>query len=284
MRAEELLKETKKVLVAANERFGHTGDEDDQALELLTYVLGHEPDDDDVIAPNARRRLDRLVQRRCTGEPMAYILRRCSFGDLELEIAEGAFVPRATSEWMATQALRRVRPRKHPVAVELACGIGPIALSVAKGAPHAEVHGCDISETPIRLARRNARKLGLDNARFHVGDLFGGLPKRLRGNVDVVSIHPPYVGRGEIRDLPVEIRRYEPKESLTDRSVDGLGLASRVVAEAPDWLTADGWLLIEIAPFASNQIRALLRERGYSDIRSTHGDLRYTRVITGRRP
>ena len=74
----------------------------------------------------------------------------------------------------------------------------------------------------VRRARKNAKALGL-RARFEVGDLFDALPKRLRGSVDVVTLHL-YVPAGEIDDLPDEIRDWEPPHTLTDHSTDGLGL------------------------------------------------------------
>ena len=104
--------------------------------------------------------------------------------------------------------------------------------------------GTDVAGDAVKLARRNAKELGL-RARFEVGDLFGGLPKRLRGSADVITLHPPYVPAGEIDDLPDEIRDWEPPHTLTDHSTDGLGLIGRTVAESPTMaagqrLAADG--------------------------------------------
>ena len=72
------------------------------------------------------------------------------------------FVPRDSSEFLAEQAVRRLRKRKAPVAVDLATGGGTIALAVANEAPKAAVYGTDVSEDAIKLARRNAKRLGLD--------------------------------------------------------------------------------------------------------------------------
>ena len=118
------------------------------------------------------------------------------------------------------------------MAVDLATGGGTIALAVANEAPKAAVYGTDVSKDAIKLARRNAKRLGLA-VEFRVGDLFGALPKKLRGSVDVITLHPPYVASGEIEDLPDEIREWEPVHTLTDRSDDGLGLIRRTVDEAP---------------------------------------------------
>lgn len=284
MRADELLEEGVRRLRTASHRFGWQGDEDDQASTMLEHTLGHEPDDDEDVSPAKARRFRALVERRMTGEPLAYIVGWCEFRDFRLKVRPGGFIPRATTEFLAEQGIRRLRRRSEPVAVDLATGIGPVALSMAKAVRHAEVHGCDLSARAVAQGRANAKALGLRNISFHTGDLLAPLPKRLRGAVDVITIHPPYVGLGEIRDLPVEIRRFEPKESLTDRSPDGFGLVGRTVTEAQDWLKPGGWLCIEIMPAMARAVRTMLVREGYEDVRSTKGPMRWTRVLVGRMP
>ena len=282
MRADELIREGRRILVDHRDRYGHAGDESDQARELLEHVVGYEFDDDDDVGSADRRRFLRLIDRRTTGEPIALIVGWVEYADLKLRVGPGAFLPRATSEFLAVQASRRLRGRRRPIAVDMATGIGPVALAVAKKMSRAEVHGADINPVAIRWARQNARELKLRNASFHTGDLFGPLPKRLHGQVDVVTMHPPYVPNGEVGDLPEEIKRFEPRTSLTDRSDDGLGLVRRVVDESWDWLCDGGWLMFEVAPSSANPIRTLLRDSGYRDVRSTTGELRHTRVVLGR--
>ena len=138
--------------------------------------------------------------------------------------------------------------------------------------------------TPIKLARKNANRLGLP-VEFRVGDLFGALPKKLRGSVDVITLHPPYVANGEIEDLPDEIREWEPVHTLTDRSDDGLGLIRRTVDESPRWLRRRGWLLMEVDPDRARDVMPIYRRGGFRDVESTKGgSLKVTRVIVGRRP
>ena len=173
-----------------------------------------------------------LVERRATGEPIPFIKGYAEFRGIELLTEPGVFVPRDSSEFLAEQAVRRLRGRKKPVHVDLATGGGTIALAVADEVPKATVWGTD-----CRAGRRQARsqeRRNLDlRATFVKGDLFGALPKKLRGQVDVITLHPPYVPVDEIEDLPDEIRDWEPPHTLTDSSVDGMGLIHRAVEESP---------------------------------------------------
>ncbi len=284
VKTKKLLKDAKRTLVAANEGFGWQGDEDDQAWDILAHVLGRQPDDDEDVSATAIKKFDKLLKRRCTGEPLAYILGWVDFLDFKMSVRSGAFVPRLTSEFLATQAIRRIRSRKSPVHVDLATGIGPVAIGSARAVKKAEVHGVDIMGDAVKEARANAKKLGVRNVSFHKGNMFKPLPKRLKGNVDVITIHPPYVPKHEVADLPVEIRKYEDERTLTDGSDDGLELTRRVIREGAEWLGRNGWVLIEVVPSEWNRIRPLFKEAGYVDVRSTHGELKLTRVICGRLP
>jgi release factor glutamine methyltransferase len=262
------------------------GREREESRVLLALALGVEAEDldrDDVVDGRRARRYDTLVRRRAGGEPMAHILGYMEFRELRLRVRPGAFVPRQSSEFLAEQALRRLRGRRRPIAVDLATGIGPVALAVAAALPRAEVHGSDLQDRAVREARANARTLELRNVRFHSGDLFAALPRRLRGGVDVITLHPPYVPKHEVRDLPLEVRGFEPEETLTDYSEHGLGLAERAAVEGRDWLRPGGWLLLEVSPDFARGLRSVLVRTGYREVRSTKGWPQVTRVLVGRR-
>ena len=102
------------------------------------------------------------------------------------------------------------------------------------------------------------------------------------GGVDVITFHPPYVGNREVRTLPLEVVGFEPLDSLTDHSPEGMGLIDRAAEEAWDRLVPGGWLLIEVSPDRSRRVATLLRRAGYHDVRSTKGGIAVTRVLTAR--
>ncbi len=286
MRARKLIK-TAIAELKASEAMDHwqKGRERIEAEDLLAFVMGgYEPDPDDQIGDAERDEFLGLIARRITGEPIPYIKGFTRFRGLDLVSKPGVFVPRDSSEYLAEQAVKRLRGRRSPVLVDLATGAGTIALSVANEVPIAKVYGTDLSEDAVKLARRNARLLGL-RVRFAAGDVFGGLPKTIAGSVDVITVHPPYVAMDEVDDLPDEIKDWEPVHTLTDRSSDGLGFVRQTVAEAPAWLGRKGWLLMETDPDRARAVKTLMADGGFRDVRSTKGgDLKITRVIVGRRP
>ena len=127
--------------------------------------------------------------------------------------------------------------------------------------------GTDVAGDAVKLARKNADNLDL-RATFVKGDLFGALPTKLHGQVDVITLHPPYVPVDEIDDLPDEIRDWEPPHTLTDSSVDGMGLIHRAVEESPAWLRKGGWLLVEVSPDRAKSSRRCSRAAGSATSRA----------------
>jgi release factor glutamine methyltransferase len=285
VKARKLLDQAVKTL-KASPAIDHwqKGRERIEAEDLLMHVMdGEDPDPTDEIPGGARRRFEAMVKRRETGEPIPFIKGYAEFRGLELIAAPGVFVPRDSSEFLAEQAVRRLRKRKGAVHVDLATGGGTIALAVANEVRGARVYGADLSEDAVKLARKNAKHLGL-KANFRAGDMFAGLPKKIAGSVDVITLHPPYVPREEVKELPDEVRKWEPAHTLTDQSDDGLGLVVRAADECSAWLRRGGWLLIEVSPDRAKEVARVMRAAGLREVRSTKGgELKVTRVIVGRR-
>jgi release factor glutamine methyltransferase len=252
-----------------------------EAEELLAHALGHDFDLDDDVPLKVQARFEEMAARRVKGEPTQLIIGFSEFRGMKLIQRPGTFIPRDSSEFLAVQAIGKIRRRKSPVAVDLACGVGPVALAVKKAVPSAEVYGADISSEAIRDARANARNLKIP-VKFLSGDLLKPLPARLRGHVDVVTIHPPYVGKDELKELPDEIRLFEPSSVLTDGSKEGMGLVELTVAGAPEWLRPGGWLMIEVSPDHARPVMSAMRRGGFKDVKS-HVDkgFKVTRILVG---
>jgi len=255
------------------------------AEELLGEVLGKEitgDDLDDEVSTPSVRKFERLVDRRAGGEPVAIILGYIDFLGLKLAVQPGVFLPRNSSELLAEKAIARLRRRKSPVAVDVATGIGPVAMAIASKVKGAEVFGVDIWRPSLQVARKNAKALKISNVTFLESDMLGKLPEGLRGAIDTFTIHPPYVARNQVRTLPKEILDFEPKVSLTDNSNDGLGLVRLLTEQAPGWLKRGGWILVEVSPDLSRRVGVILRAGGFRDVRSERDSLGATRVISGR--
>lgn len=265
-------------------------DNRDAALQLLAAALRVTEDDlEDLgdayeLPSRSRERYLALVARRAAGEPLPFLTGRIDFYGLDLRVKPGPFVPRPSSELTVERALKRLRRRREPIAVDVCSGVGPIAMAIADAAPDAQVWGTDIDVEGIKQGRANARRLRISNVKLVSGDLFGALPKRIKGKVDVVTAHVPYVPAHELDDLPAEVKDYEPLHTLTDHSDDGLGLMRAVVAEAPEWLAPGGWLLLEMSEDLTGKVKRICRRAGFEDIGVAEDEYDLSVVVEARKP
>lgn len=258
----------------------------DLARELLATALRVDEDDldDDHEPPRALRdRYLALIARRAAGEPQPFLTGRIEFCGIDLKVWPGAFVPRPSSELTVQRALRRLRRRKSPVMVDVAAGVGPIALAVAHEIPSAQVWAMDIDREGLRHGRRNAKRLGIDNVRFAASDMYAALPARLHGTVDLITGHVPYVPAAELEDLPTEVIEHEPVHTLTDEQ-DGLHLLRRAIDEGAPLLKPGAWMLLELSEDIAGKARRFARNAGLLDegIASDEDDLSI--VVEARKP
>lgn len=258
-----------------------------EAEELLAFCLDVEPGDLDhelVLRKALRERYLSLVARRAGGEPFPFLTGEITFYGLPLKVRPGAFVPRPSSELTVARAARRLRRRRAPVIVDLATGAGPIALALAYEFPDAEVWGTDISEEGLDQGRANARRLEIANLRLRKGDMYGPLPRRLRGALDLITGHIPYVPPDEVDDLPTEVKGYEPVDTLTDYSKDGLELMREAVFGAREWLKPGGWLLLEMSEDLPAKVRRMIKKAGLVDHGIASDADRLSVVVEARAP
>ena len=259
------------------------GDRRAEAEDLLEFAVQRPIAGDEPVQGSELARFRRLIARRVAGEPLEYLTGHAMVRDMTLQVGPGAFIPRDSSGFLADMVIERVQDRPAPIVVDVCTGVGPVALLCAAGSPSATVYALDISATALSFARRNARSLGLSNVRFLRGDVFEPLPRKVRHRVDVVSAHPPYVARWEMRHVRHELRA-EPAEAITDSSKTGLSLTGRIVGKAPAWLVPGGWLLVEVVDFRAREVAAMFRTAGFRGVRHLRAKSEVDRVIAGRMP
>lgn len=269
MTAAALVAEAARVLAAA----GVDAPEWD-AERLLRHVLGWDraallANPGHVVPGPEAERFGALVQRRASREPLQYILGTQAFWKHDFLVTPAVLIPRPETELLVEVALDLVRDAEAPLIVDVGTGSGCIALSIAAEREDAEVHATDVSGPALHVARRNARRLGLEGrVTFHEGQLLepvGGL------EVQLVVSNPPYVDPSERDSLAPEVRDHEPHLALFPPG-DALAVYRRLVPAAARALRRGGALAVEISPALSEGVTALFRDAGFLEP-SVHGDL-----------
>lgn len=208
-------------------------------------------------AAGSPEELDELVARRESGFPLEHILGWAEFAGLRIMVGAGVFVPRHRTEFLAERAIALSAELKHPVLLDLCCGAGAIAATFIAARPDTEVYAADIDPAAVASARRNLPPTAV----VVEGDLFQPLPTLLRGRVDVLVCNTPYVPTGAIETMPPEARLHEARLAL-DGGGDGLEVQRRVAAEASDWLSPGGHLLVEASEAQAPLSAAIFESHG----------------------
>jgi release factor glutamine methyltransferase len=225
---------------------------DEEAGELVAAA----PDDNT---------LEVWVRRREQGEPLAWITGTLQFCSHTLRVDPGVYVPRFQSEELARRA-STLLAANDGWAVDLCTGAGAIASHVMAEVPAAAVIGVDIDMRAVACARRNG-----------VPALVGDLDQPLRANAfQVVTAVAPYVPTADLRLLPADVQRYEPRRAL-DGGDDGLDVVRRIVVSAARLLRLGGWLLTELGGEQDEALSPTLAASGFDPVTpwfDEDGDLR----------
>lgn len=217
-----------------------------------------------------------LIRRRARGEPVAYLRGEQGFWTLTLKVDGNVLVPRPETELLVEWALQLADPAQDLRIADLGTGSGAIALALAAERPHAHVVATDLSNDALRLARDNARRLGLERVEFRSGSWLEPLTGE---HYDLLVSNPPYIAMGDphLADL-----RHEPLMALTDGG-DGLNALREIVAGASAHLRDGGWLLLEHGYDQGPAVRGLLARAGFEAIETRRDLGGQERVSGGRR-
>jgi release factor glutamine methyltransferase len=209
-----------------------------------------------------RAAYERLIERRATGEPVAYIVGSKEFWSLPLAISPAVLVPRPETELLVERALQLGAP--PPLrALDLGTGAGAIALALARERPHWQVTATDVSEAALALARTNAVALGAAQLEFLHGFWFEPLAGRV---FDLIVSNPPYIAEDDGLLLKPPLS-FEPRIALTP-GVDALADLRRIIRQAPAHLARGGWLLLEHGTTQAGDVARELVVRGFRHVRS----------------
>lgn len=219
----------------------------------------------------------RLLKRRCSREPLAYILGKWDFMGLEFGVSSDVLIPEQDTENLVEEVMREVCDGDR--ILDLCTGSGCILLSLLNYSNGSTGVGTDLSEGAIAVAKENALKLGLsERCDWKAGDLFEAVDPGEK--FDIIVSNPPYIRSETIGELAPEVRIHEPRMAL-DGGDDGLYFYKRIIPEAADYLRTGGMLFLEIGYDQAEQVGALMKDAGYYEVRTIKDYGGNDRIVCG---
>ena len=203
---------------------------------------------DKELSPQQEQNFWRYLERRCGGEPTAYITGHREFYGLDFYVNPNVLIPRPESELLVETALGLAKNRPLATIAEIGTGCGAIAISLALGLPQARIYATDISTAALKVALVNCQKHGVTGRiRLIQGNLLEPLPEP----VDLIVANLPYVRKSDLAP------QFEPRLAL-DGGSDGTERIRQLCRQADSKLRPGGSLLLEIGEGQKRAVTALL--------------------------
>lgn len=247
---ENAIKNTEQALIDGQVFFGHGTDNAWDEAVFLTLGACDLPLDSgsDVLQTELnQQQQDKLAywlrQRIEERKPLAYLLGYTWFAGVQFAVADEVIIPRSPMAELIVTDFAPFLEVQPQTALDLCCGSGCIGIAIALQMQVPHVDMVDISPAAISLAQKNIAAYELqDQVRVYDSNLFSGLPQGTR--YDLIVSNPPYVDASDFASMPEEFG-HEPELALVSGS-DGLDITASLLAQAADWLSEDGLLVIEV--------------------------------------
>jgi ribosomal protein L3 glutamine methyltransferase len=234
--------------------FGHgtvTALDEAAALVLHTLHLPYNLSEfylQSALTPEERRAVVTIFEKRINErKPAAYLTHEAIFAGLSFYVDERVLVPRSPiaelieqrfAPWVEEDQVERI--------LDLCTGSGCIAIACAYAFPDAEVDAVDVSADALKVAEINVEKHQFtDELMLYPSDLFDALPD---AQYDIIVSNPPYVAIAEWQQLAPEFHA-EPEIGFVAGD-SGLDIVIRILAEALNYLTPQGILVVEVGSSA----------------------------------
>ena len=221
-----------------------------------------------------------LIEKRKNKMPIKYILKSAEFMGLDFNVEEGVLIPRPDTEILVEETLKYIPQDESMNVCDLCCGSGAIGIALASFRKNINIDLIDYYDTPMKVTESNIVKHNLkDRAKFVKSDLLKVVINQNKKYKILVS-NPPYIKDEVIPTLMDDVKDYEPHTALSGGE-DGLIFYRRIVEESSKVLEDDGILAFEIGHDQGEEVKKLMINNGYSDVRVVKDLAGLDRVVIG---
>lgn len=230
----------------------------------------------------------KLVRERALHIPLQHLTHQAFFMGYEFYVNEHVLIPRQDTETLVESALNVLKNREHPKILDMCTGSGCILLSLLMEKKDGTGAGADLSEEALKVAKRNARSLGVEDrtvflkSNLFSNEYFSKKDGKSSGEYDILISNPPYIRTTDIEDLMEEVKFHDPRMAL-DGFEDGLYFYREITARAGEFLKSGGWLMYEIGFDQGKEVQELLHKAGFINTGIVQDLCGLDRVVLGQK-
>lgn len=221
----------------------------DEAVHLVTHCAGLPWDvNPDVLSANLltkeKLQILLLLEKRVKDRtPLPYLTGEAWFCGLPFTVDERVLIPRSPIAQLIQQDFQPwIEDLQVERVLDLCTGSGCIGIACAYAFQMAEVDVVDLSTEALDVCRENIQRHDLGERVCAIeSDLFTELQGK---KYQLIVSNPPYVDLNDLNSMPTEYG-HEPAMALGSGK-DGLDITRRILADAPQYLTEDGLLVVEV--------------------------------------
>ncbi len=250
-----------------------------EAKEIVMYALGISKNElilnqKREVTDSEMQRVDELVKRRLSGEPLQYIVGFSEFMSLKFNVNSHTLIPRSDTETLVELLIEKIGSKKCKL-LDIGTGTGCIGISLAKYSG-ADVTLADISKEALKTATENAKQNDVAIKTLNI-DILNEIPQE---KYDIAVSNPPYIRSDVIPTLQTEVKEFEPLSAL-DGGDDGLIFYKRITQIAPHILNDGGILAYEIGFDQGDEVKALM-EKDFCEVEVIKDLCGNDRVVIGK--
>ncbi len=227
----------------------------------------------------APQRIGEIIARLQRHEPLQYIVGKARFHGHSFKVTPAVLIPRPETEQLVDMIIDE-NPASDLRVLDMGTGSGCIAISLARALKFARVDALDVSRDALDIARENAADLKV-KVRFFECDMLAPQPA---ASYDIIVSNPPYVCWSEREAMERNVKDYEPGQALFVPDNNPLLFYKSIAPYAAQSLEKGGRLYLEINQRFGNEVKGLLQDIGFDEVRiveDSYGKVRFAAAMRG---
>jgi len=222
-----------------------------------SYLLAHK---ENQVSTEDEQKYKQYIKSRNKNIPIAYIINKAYFMDIELYIKKGVLIPRQDSEIIIEQLIK-IKNKKN--VLDMCCGSGVLGISYAHYIKDANITFIDISDISIEVTNKN---INLNNLTKRARLIKSNLFENIKDKFDLIISNPPYIKTEDIKTLMDDVKYYEPHIAL-DGGDDGLYFYRHIIKNAKKYMNTGGHIALEVGINQSSDVVQILIANNYRNIK-----------------